>query len=118
MPPYVVGAQYGALWRAAGCFYGVIQWSLGKENELGSHVLNLCSVVQHNGRARRHSCVPIKQLPGAGHCIFFHYIICVKGKRDLWALNTGRDALAAFTMMLVFGRKGERGCLALSMNYV
>lgn len=53
------------------------------------------------------------------HFFFFpRYIICGKGKQDLWALNTGRDAPAAFTMMMGFGRKGERGCFALSMNYV
>lgn len=42
----MAGAQHGAPWRATGCFYGVIQWSLRKENELGSCILNLSSVVR------------------------------------------------------------------------
>lgn len=40
MPPYVAGAQCSTLWRVAGCFHGVTQWPLGKENEVGSHILN------------------------------------------------------------------------------
>jgi len=46
MPPDVAEAEDGALWRAAACFYGVIQWSLGKENRLCGHVLNLSSAVR------------------------------------------------------------------------
>lgn len=51
-------------------------------------------------------------------CCFFYSLICGKGKQDLWALDTRRDDMVAFTVTMVFGRKGERGYFALSINYV
>lgn len=93
MPPYVTGVQCGALRIAAGHFYGLIQWSLGKENEYGNHILSFSSTALFC--ARKHSCFPIKQLLGAGHCIFFPPLCNLwEGKtQDLGASNAGRDAL-------------------------
>lgn len=60
---------------------------------------------------KRHSCIPIKQLLEAGHCIF---PLCNLWERKTRPLGSciGRDALAN---MMGFGKK-ERDSFALSMN--
>lgn len=63
---------------------------------------------------KRHSCIPIKQLLGAGHCVF---PLCNLWERKTRPLGSciGRDALAALAKMMGFGRK-ERDSSALSVN--